>query len=316
MRTRHGFTLIELLVVIAIIAVLIALLVPAVQKVRDAAARTQCANNLKQVALATHAFHDAKKRFPSGVNVPVGTTTGMVFPTNKLYKNGTIADPPEPGMWISWGEAILPYIEQTNLQTTLNLTKNQYANCKGPNSVGAQIIPIFLCPADPLPFKVSTHVSGGVTYYFGMNSYGSNGGTRSWYSSAYANNGVMWINSSVRLTGITDGTSNTFLYGERWHFDPNYADIATLGGWAWANFSAQEDYVLSTPVPINYLVPPNPTTQNQYDRICAYGSGHPSGAHFAMADGTVRFLTLTRTGDLPTLQALSTRSAREPLSVP
>src|SRR5438309_1036820 len=148
---RKGFTLIELLVVIAIIAILIGLLVPAVQKVREAAARIQCENNLKQIGLATHAYHDTYRRFPSGLNLPISTQSGAAFPTNALVKNGTIGPPPVPGMFISWAEAILPFIEQANLQKNLNLTQREFVNCNGPNSTGAQVVQIFLCPSDNLP---------------------------------------------------------------------------------------------------------------------------------------------------------------------
>lgn len=325
MRTRTAFTLIELLVVIAIIAILIALLVPAVQKVREAAARTQCDNNLKQIALATHAYHDANKKLPPSANVPVnnggsGTQSGGIYTSDEPYILGIVGQPPVQGMWFSWFEGIMPYIDQGPLYNQLILTGNEYGNCLGSSSLGATVLPIFLCPSDPMPEQVSTYTTGGKTYYFGMNSYGCNAGTRSWpynYSSAspnLTNDGVMWINSSVTLVQITDGTSNTLFYGERWHYDPNYTNITTLGGWAWANYNAQEDCALSTPQPVNYLCPPSPTTQNKYDRTCAYGSGHPGGANFAFCDGSVHFLTLTGTGDLPTLQALSTRTGGETVS--
>ncbi|MFO0967311.1 MAG: DUF1559 domain-containing protein [Gemmataceae bacterium] len=313
--SRRAFTLIELLVVIAIIAILISLLVPAVQKVREAAARTQCANNLKQVGLAAHTYHDAYKRFPSGINLPIASTSGAVSPSNALYKNGIIGNPPIPGQYISWPEALLPFIEQDNLKKSLDLTQREYANCNGPNSTGAQVIQIMICPSDVMTSNVTTYTTGGVTYYFGMNSYGANGGTRSWYVSSMRNDGMFWINSRVRMGDVTDGTSNTLLFGERFHQDPAYTNIATLGGWAWANYSAGQDYLFSTPVPVNYQLPAGTKIGSpafpEDDRVCAFGSGHSGGANFALADGSVRFLTLTSNSDLPVLQALSTRAGGE-----
>ena len=319
-RYRKGFTLIELLVVIAIIAILIGLLVPAVQKVREAAARAQCQNNLKQVGLAAHNHHDSVKRFPSGINLPVSTASGAVFPTNALVTSGKIGQPPVPGQFFSWCEALLPYIEQANLQKNLNLTQREFANCNGPNSVGAQIIQIMICPSDQMPNLVTTFVSGGVTYYFGMNSYGGNGGTRSWYVGNMTTDGVFYINSRVRFGDIIDGTSNTLLFGERYHQDPAYTAMPTIGGWAWANFSAGQDYLLSACVPVNFQLAPGTKTGSpnfpEDDRACAYGSGHTGGANFAFGDGSVRFLTLSGNADLPVLQAISTRAGGEVVSLP
>jgi prepilin-type processing-associated H-X9-DG protein len=126
------------------------------------------------------------------------------------------------------------------------------------------------------------------------------------------------------LIGITDGTSNTLMFGERFHKDPNWtagtANVNIVGGWAWANYNASQDYLFSTPVPVNYMLPagsgPNPSFALTDNRICAFGSGHPSGANFCMADGTVRFLTLVSNADLPTLQALSTRAGNEAVALP
>src|SRR5262249_30742772 len=155
-----------------IIAILIGLLLPAVQKVREAAARMSCQNNLKQVGLACHNYEGTNGAFPPGVNVPIGTADGMVFPSNVLYTSGKVGQPPFPNQFGSWLMYILPYVEQDNLQKGINFSGNQYVNCNGPTSVGAQIVKIFLCPTDPVPSGgVTTYVTGGVTYYFGMNSY-------------------------------------------------------------------------------------------------------------------------------------------------
>src|SRR5205823_10092832 len=169
---RRAFTLIELLVVIAIIAILISLLVPAVQKVREAAARTQCGNNLHQIAIATHSYHDVLKRLPPGLNLPISKQSGAVFPTNALYKSGKIPDPPSPGQFYSWAEAILPYVEQTGLQKSLDFSQREFVNCDGPSSMGAQVVQIFICPSDILPSNnVSSFSTGGRTHSFGMTRY-------------------------------------------------------------------------------------------------------------------------------------------------
>jgi prepilin-type processing-associated H-X9-DG protein len=253
--------------------------------------------------------------------LPISSTlSGAVFPTNALVTSGKVGQPPLQGQFVSWAEALMPYFEQDNLRKNLDLTQREYANCNGPNSTGAQVIQILICPSDPLPAQVTTYTANGVTYYFGMNSYGANGGTRSWYVSSMTTDGMFYINSRVTIPGVTDGTSNTLLFGERYHKDPAYTDIATLGGWAWANLNSPEDYILSTCVPVNFTLPPGTKTgapnYPEDDRVCAFGSGHAQGANFCMADGSVRFLSLNSNSDLPLLQALATRAGGEPVSAP
>jgi prepilin-type N-terminal cleavage/methylation domain-containing protein/prepilin-type processing-associated H-X9-DG protein len=289
---RRGFTLIELLVVIAIIAILVGLLVPAVQKVRDAAARLQCQNNLKQIALAAHNYHGANGRFPSAVNLPGQEKFG--FP---------IA--PDPTKWYALFQALMPFIEQDNIRTDLvdTVANPQYQNCKGPNSVGAQVISSYICPSDSA--MPSPAVGQYSVYYLGLNSYGGCSGTSATDTNGHnmLQNGVFYMNSSVRLVGITDGTSNTLFFGERSRLNlPSTSTSQSLGGWAWCNQYAQEDNTQNTSEPMEGIA---------VHDLNQFGSQHAGGqiSNFALADGSVR--SLAKTISIVTYQRLATRAGGE-----
>jgi prepilin-type N-terminal cleavage/methylation domain-containing protein/prepilin-type processing-associated H-X9-DG protein len=322
---RQGFTLIELLVVIAIIAILIGLLMPAVQKVRDAAARSQCQNNLKQVALGALNYESANGRYPSGINVPSSAqypgASGTLFtsPPSTAYK--LFGDAPVPNMFTSWTEAIFPYLEQSVLYGQLNLTQSQYANLSTtpPTQAGAALgstaVKLLVCPADRLPGPPV--VQGYNNYYFGMMSYGGVAGTVSTYYSSTTRDGIFYCNSLVKVTDVADGTSNTLFFSERYHYDPNwataytfkpYADITTFGAWVWTNYIGGEDLTLGTYTGINYMIPPGNTNTDK--RLNAIGSGHTGGANAAFADGGVRFLPNGTT--IATLEAAGTRASNDP----
>jgi prepilin-type N-terminal cleavage/methylation domain-containing protein/prepilin-type processing-associated H-X9-DG protein len=185
---RTAFTLIELLVVIAIIAILIGLLVPAVQKVREAAARTQCINNLKQIGLACHSYHDANKRFPPGSTT---TTTGQA----------------------SALVMVMPYLEQANKYKQFDFTQN--VNSSASNAAArSQDTAVYLCPTDPSNGQFTVTVSG-VSQTVGRSNYHANMGALGWWKNASAaTGGVFYYDSKVRVSDLRDGSSQTALFSE------------------------------------------------------------------------------------------------------
>jgi prepilin-type N-terminal cleavage/methylation domain-containing protein len=282
--TRPAFTLIELLVVIAIIAVLIGLLLPAVQKVREAASRIQCANNLKQLGLALHNFETTNGGFPPGNYTP---SSGLAF---------------------SWATLILPYIEQGNLyqQYNFTVTWSAAANDSGPNQ---HQIPQFQCPSAPGP-RVAAN-NRGILDYSAINEltrpnpYALNGVPPS--DPTYI--GVLGDNVYRRITDITDGTSNTLLLAEDagrnqcWEMGQLKGSLGENG--AWANpgsnitVSGFNPATGTTPGPIAVN---GTNSQNVY-------SFHVGSAGGLFADGSVQYLSSSTSVD--TLIALTTRASGE-----
>jgi prepilin-type N-terminal cleavage/methylation domain-containing protein/prepilin-type processing-associated H-X9-DG protein len=308
-RKRSGFTLIELLVVIAIIAVLIGLLLPAVQKVREAASRAQCQNNLKQLGLAAANYHD----------------TNNVFPTYVVWwDNG-----PVPAFIL-----LLPYLEQQALYQQIRTLGGDYTSTSGPNSPFATPNPVLVCPSDsglPSPAVVQDPTTG---YYFGMTSYRSNISGLIYTDSDFGSDGVL-VNDSldygpVQITAITDGTSNTILFGEFSNLDSNWPQYASIFGYPanypfsmWgSNYTSAVGFGAAAsgyfPLNNNNNTLPLPPPANFLGvfgvlraRIFGYGSGHTGGANFVFCDGSVHFLSNGINNTAGLLQALSTRAGGE-----
>jgi prepilin-type N-terminal cleavage/methylation domain-containing protein/prepilin-type processing-associated H-X9-DG protein len=333
MVKRHrGFTLIELLVVIAIIAVLIALLLPAVQAAREAARRASCQNNLKQLGLGLHNYHDTMNRFPSALTFIAGTPdvpTGIGSPL----------------------AAILPYLEQKNLQGLLNPDQPWILVS---STVARMTVGVFTCPSDTgpspyhYPFFDSWGLPAGST--FGSDSYGISKGVNDaeCLSPGFgpppttAESGLFDFNCFRRITDIRDGTSNTFMMGEAaggfpiCHgigCDRPYPGGLSVHFWLVGGHS-QPPWVLqgfvysgnkcSTVERLNKV----PVTDSVHDKLQTFDctpsfrggphwvtnfrSFHPGGANFLYADGSVRWKGQTIA--MPTYRALSTIQGGEIIS--
>ncbi|MDB5385477.1 MAG: hypothetical protein JWM11_1123 [Planctomycetaceae bacterium] len=327
-HVRRGFTLIELLVVIAIIAVLIALLLPAVQQAREAARRTQCKNNLKQIGLALHNYHE----------------THRVFPPGYIDRNGDPNSTPDNDQGPGWGWAsfLLPYLDQGNVYSQINFTQSVGV---GVNAQVSQIsLPVFHCPSDGLqqafPVYDSSFATPITTVAF-SNYVGCNGWLECFYGAGgnpqpgpgadglagnfgQAGIGVFYRNSKISVANVTDGLSNTIAVGER---SSNHAP----GTWTGSVAGGRCPAWMATLPPAPYSLPPGPAYDNAdfgealilahcnathlpnadfpvYDPDVYY-SFHTGGAQFLFGDGSVRFISSFVDGN--TYQALGTIAGNE-----
>ncbi len=305
-KPRRGFTLVELLVVIAIIGILIALLLPAVQAAREAARRSQCTNNLKQIGLAVHNYHDTFNTFPPGslrFNIP-GINS---WSTQHL----------------SWRTRILPYLEQQAIYDQVNWSALQFYNVAPGTTLRNIDLAAFRCPSDYSDARCSST--------WAPTNYVGNGGARSGHAYTTANTrGMFWDVHTAdarppRMADITDGTSNSLMASECKINEPwvcrgscTYAQCITGTdgvvrtsneeggrGYSWFRAYAGWEYLFNTILPINDKLTVNHECMTgSQDGAYAARSRHPGGVNATMGDASVRFVS--ETIDINLWQAAST----------
>jgi prepilin-type N-terminal cleavage/methylation domain-containing protein/prepilin-type processing-associated H-X9-DG protein len=302
---RTGFTLIELLVVIAIASVLTGLLLPAVQKVREAGNRMSCQNNLKQIGLAAQNYHDAFRVFPPG------------YATAKRYLDGATDTAPGWG----WATFLLPYMEQNNLYQQLDLNTPVEVN----PAIKA-VVRVYLCPSDITVLDAFPIVDGfgSPIASAGPSSYAACVGGDESATTDSTGRGILFRNSHTRLSDVLDGTSSTILVGERAWCNAN-------GSWAGAIASGVIRRGQQNPcpgsaagsLPAAALVQAhshlNNTTTDTDAGLDDFSSNHPGGSNFVFADGSVHFIRSvpsdlpdgSYTADSLIFQALGTRANGE-----
>ena len=289
-HNRRGFTLIELLVVIAIIAILIALLLPAVQQAREAARRSQCKNNLKQIGIALHNYHE----------------TANCFPPGWLGVTGNQPDPNGPSGF-GWATHLLPHLDNASLYKQINFgqTVDSAANLV----LRDKTLPAFLCPSDVSsePWVLNDETTGNPIVTLPTANYVGSFGVSDLdnvsmapVGTIYAGEGVFGHNRPIRFTDIKDGLSTTFAVGEHktdrtqspeWH--STWIGVVPAGEEASVRILAVSDH----------------TPNSVASHIDDFTSHHPQGVHMVMGDGGVRFISTTIS--LTVFQALTTKFGRE-----
>jgi prepilin-type N-terminal cleavage/methylation domain-containing protein/prepilin-type processing-associated H-X9-DG protein len=311
---RSGFTLIELLVVIAIIAILIGLLLPAVQKVREAAARMKCSNNLKQVGLALHNYHDSNGYFPPGA-------------ASDKAPWKTPGTAPDANWGSSWMVHILAHIEQTAVLSRWQFSgQSGWQNANNNATIAGLTIGVYRCPSSPLPDRnpYTTVLPGGggqgimYTSYVAISGSATDAGVLTYRTNIVSTQGIMYAHSKVLMTQITDGTSNTMLVGEQSNHLRDANNQPILGG----AFGGPSPIAVTCAGPDGWIqgCPLNVPTSNVGNADVVYNcatiryqinqigmtlnsggchdnvgnniplsSAHSGGCNLLMADGSVRF---------------------------
>ncbi|HAH45473.1 DUF1559 domain-containing protein [Gimesia sp.] len=314
-KYRSAFTLIELLVVIAIIAILIALLLPAVQQAREAARRSTCKNNLKQISLALHNYHDTHRVMPSGIIV-------------KGYVNGT-CNPASPSGFdnagANWMVMILPYMDEANRYNSFNfnahftpifkITAGVPAPYSGTLSINSteqnRALSKYQCPSDP---RSSAHTAN--SNYFAVMGGGARpatGTTMPCTANAagrvFFDSGMFSINTSRRFRDVIDGTTNVFMLGESKYMNTKEMRPAAYNTWASGPHVSGGNWVMHSAVAamtdqINSVAVPVSGSWDIDGRL--FGSEHVGGCHMSMVDGSVHFFS--ENTDITHLRQLANRA--------